>query len=69
MKETGSALTKLGIQLFKLKRIEIRCEANNKKSRAITEKLGFELEGVLRNEDVSADGKHLTDTCIYAKIK
>lgn len=69
MTETVSALTNLGFQLFTFKRIEIRCEANNTKSRAIPEKLGFELEGVLRNEDVSADGKHLTDTYIYAKIK
>ena len=32
------------------------------------EKLGFELEGILRNDDLSADGKKLTDTCIYAKV-
>ncbi|MED3123280.1 MULTISPECIES: GNAT family N-acetyltransferase [Bacillus] len=68
MIETVSALINLGFQLFKFRRIEIRCECNNKKSRAIPEKLGFELEGTLRNEDLSADGKQLTDTCIYAKI-
>lgn len=67
--ETVSALTNLGFQLFKFRRIEIRCEASNTKSRAIPEKLGFELEGILRNEDVSADGKQPADTCIYAKIK
>ncbi|MCU5268781.1 GNAT family N-acetyltransferase [Bacillus thuringiensis] len=69
MTETVSALTNLGFQLFKFRRIEIRCECNNTKSRALPEKLGFELEGILRNEDFSADGKQLTDTCIYAKIK
>ncbi|AQY41423.1 GNAT family N-acetyltransferase [Bacillus thuringiensis] len=69
MTETVSALTNLGFQLFKFRRIEIRCECNNTKSRALPEKLGFELEGILRNEDFSSDGKQLTDTCIYAKIK
>ncbi|PGP43326.1 GNAT family N-acetyltransferase [Bacillus thuringiensis] len=69
MTETVSALTNLGFQLFKFRRIEIRCECNNTKSRALPEKLGFELEGILRNEDFSADSKQLTDTCIYAKIK
>ncbi|PEL88638.1 GNAT family N-acetyltransferase [Bacillus wiedmannii] len=68
MTEVVSALINLGFQLFKFRRIEIRCERNNTKSRTIPEKLGFELEGILRNEDLSADGKQLIDTCIYAKI-
>ncbi|MGI8279399.1 GNAT family N-acetyltransferase [Bacillus mycoides] len=68
MTEVVSELTNLGFQLLKFRRIEIRCESNNTKSRAIPEKLGFELEGILRNEDLSADGKELTDTCIYAKV-
>ncbi|MBE7127384.1 GNAT family N-acetyltransferase [Bacillus mycoides] len=68
MTEAVSELTNLGFQLLKFRRIEIRCESNNTKSRAIPEKLGFELEGILRNEDLSADGKELTDTCIYAKV-
>ncbi|HDX9611844.1 TPA: GNAT family N-acetyltransferase [Bacillus toyonensis] len=69
MTEAVSELTNLGFQLLKFRRIEIRCESNNTKSRTIPEKLGFELEGMLRNEDLSADGKQLTNTCIYAKIK
>ncbi|KXY31546.1 acetyltransferase [Bacillus cereus] len=68
MTEAVSELTNLGFQLLKFRRIEIRCESTNTKSRAIPEKLGFELEGILRNEDLSADGKELTDTCIYAKV-
>ncbi|XZF74225.1 GNAT family N-acetyltransferase [Bacillus sp. AL-1R] len=68
MTEVVSELTNLGFSLLKFRRIGIRCEFNNIKSRAIPEKLGFELEGVLRNEDLSADGKKLTDTCIYAKL-
>jgi len=68
MTETVSELINLGLQLFKFRRIEIRCDSKNTKSRMIPEKLGFELEGILRNEDHSADGKELTDTCIYAKV-
>lgn len=69
MKEAVEALTNLGLNKIQFNRIEIRCESTNIKSRAIPEKLGFELEGILKNEDLSADGSKLTDTCIYAKVQ
>ncbi|MGD6960099.1 GNAT family N-acetyltransferase [Rossellomorea aquimaris] len=69
MTETVSKLTNLGFQQLKFRRIEIRCESTNYKSRSIPVKLGFELEGTLRNDDLSADGRKLTDTCIYSIIK
>ncbi|WP_280768044.1 GNAT family N-acetyltransferase [Salipaludibacillus daqingensis] len=51
------------------KRLEIRCDTNNLKSRAIPERLAFKLEGILENDDISADKQELRDTCVYAKIK
>lgn len=66
MIEAVKGLSKFGLNQLKLKRIEIRCEATNFKSRSIPEKIGFELEGILKNDDLSADGSKLTDTCIYA---
>ncbi|MBS8263918.1 N-acetyltransferase [Mesobacillus boroniphilus] len=68
MTEAVKALTNFGLNHLKFNRIEIRCESTNLKSRAIPEKLGFELEGVLRNDDLSADGSKLTDTCFYSII-
>ncbi|TFB24071.1 N-acetyltransferase [Filobacillus milosensis] len=68
MLEAVNELTELGLNQIKFKRIEIRCESTNLKSRSIPERLGYSLEGVLKNEDLSADGTKLTDTCIYAKI-
>ncbi|MDM5199292.1 GNAT family N-acetyltransferase [Fictibacillus enclensis] len=68
MTEAVQAIINLGINNIRFKRIEIRCESTNSKSRAIPERLGFELEGILRNEDLSADGSRLTDTCIYSII-
>ncbi|WP_377888669.1 GNAT family N-acetyltransferase [Alkalihalobacillus sp. R86527] len=50
------------------KRVEIRCDSKNAKSKRVIERLGFRLEGILRNEDVSIDGNELRDTCVYAKI-
>ena len=69
MIEAVSELTNLGFEQLEFRRIEIRCESTNFKSRSIPEKLGFELEGTLRNDDLSADGSKLTDICIYSIIK
>jgi ribosomal-protein-serine acetyltransferase len=68
MTEAVKALTDFGLNQIEFKRIEIRCESTNLKSRAIPEKLGYELEGILRNDDLSADGSRLTDTCFYSII-
>ncbi|WP_088043294.1 GNAT family N-acetyltransferase [Bacillus sp. EAC] len=69
MKEAIEELTNFAINDLKGRRVVIRCESSNVKSRAIPEKLGYELEGILRNEHFSADGKKLTDICVYAKIQ
>ena len=66
--EAVSALAELAFSTLGCKRLEIQCDAENLKSRAVPEKLGFVLEGVLHNDERSVDGKRLTDTCIYAKF-
>ncbi|PLT28126.1 GNAT family N-acetyltransferase [Peribacillus deserti] len=66
MTEAIKELTRFAMNQLKCKRVEIRCESENLKSRSIPEKLGYTLEGILRNDDLSADKKKLTDTCIYA---
>lgn len=69
MTEAVEKLADFGLNNIKFRRIEIRCESTNLKSRAIPEKLGFVFEGILRNDDLSADGSKLTDTCFYSIIK
>lgn len=66
MTEAVQELKRFALQELKLKRVEVRIESSNFKSRAIPEKLGFVLEGILRSDDLSADGERLTDTCIYS---
>ncbi|MEI5906767.1 GNAT family N-acetyltransferase [Bacillus spongiae] len=68
MTEAVKELINLGLNHIKFKRMEIRCESTNVKSRSIPEKLQFTLEGTLRNDDLSADGCNLTDTCIYSIV-
>ena len=69
MTEAIQALTDYGFTELKLKRIEIRCDTTNKKSRAIPERLGYELESIIENDDMSADGRQPKDTCVYVRIQ
>jgi RimJ/RimL family protein N-acetyltransferase len=48
-------------------RVEIRCDVRNTKSRAVAERCGFELEGVLRRDALGVDGLP-RDTCVYGRI-
>jgi RimJ/RimL family protein N-acetyltransferase len=69
MTEAVGRLTDLALTDLKGRRVEIRCESENIKSRRIPEQLGYELEGVLKNEDLSVDGKRVTDTCVYGLVR
>lgn len=49
-------------------RVELRIDTLNQRSRAVPERLGFKLEGVLRNEARANTGE-LRDLAIYALIR
>ncbi|WML46523.1 GNAT family N-acetyltransferase [Neobacillus sp. PS3-40] len=65
--EAVAGITHFAFHELKGKRVEIRCDSKNVKSRAIPEKLGFSLEGIFKNDGMSADGKEVRDTRIYAR--
>jgi len=48
-------------------RVEIRCDAKNLRSRAVAERAGFALEGVLKNDCRTPQGA-LLDTCVFAQV-
>ena len=51
---------------LKIERLEIRCNVDNKKSRSVPERLGFQLEGNFRNAE-RVKGKY-RDWAIYGMI-
>jgi RimJ/RimL family protein N-acetyltransferase len=69
MREAVERLTELALNDLNGKRVEIRCERENMKSRRIPEQLGYELEGIIKRDELSVDGKRVTDTCIYGMVK
>lgn len=65
--EAVRLLTVLAFGPLDARRVEIRCDTRNTRSRAVAERCGFELEGVLRCDSVGVDGRP-RDTCVYAQV-
>lgn len=67
--EAVDRISRFAFEELAANRIEIRCDTENVRSRAVAERLDFQLEGILRNDSMSKIGNKLRDTCIYSKIK
>lgn len=65
--ECVQALTDLCFARLAARRVEIRADARNAASRAVAERAGFTLEGVLRRDSLAPDGAP-RDTAVYARI-
>lgn len=61
-------LTGLAFDVWGANRVEIKAAIENKKSRAIPERLGFHQEGVLRQYEIVRPGV-IQDIAIYSKLK
>lgn len=62
--EAVRALVRLGFERLRARRMEIRTDARNTASRAVAERCGFVLEGLLRQDALDVAGESC-DTCIY----
>ena len=65
--EAVRLLTALAFDRLAARRLEIRCDTRNLRSRAVAERCGFELEGVLRRDALGVDGAP-RDTAVYSRI-
>lgn len=66
--ESTNALTRFAFEQLKAKRVEVRCHSKNDRSVAVSKRLGFELEGCLRNSDTHANAVETRDTLIFSRI-
>lgn len=66
--ESTEAIARFAFGTLGAKRVEIRCDLKNVKSRRVPDRLGFKLEGTLRNNTLSTSGE-LRDTLVFAKIE
>lgn len=65
--EAVSAMTLFLFGVLSAKRVEIRMDDGNERSWRVPERLGFQLEGVLRNDSRDAEGR-TRSTRVYSKI-
>src|SRR5262245_61750257 len=65
--ETVVALTSVALETMGARRLEIRCSPTNVKSRAIPERLGFHLDGILREGGLSGSGE-LEDKMVWSLL-
>jgi ribosomal-protein-serine acetyltransferase len=67
MTDCVRALVDYGFKEMKLHRIEIRCSTNNVKSSAVPERLGFKLDGILRDHSFLYD--HFESSKVYSMLE
>ncbi|RYZ57307.1 MAG: N-acetyltransferase [Proteobacteria bacterium] len=66
--EAVNALTRYAFEVLDAKRLAITCDKDNVKSRLIPERLGFDLEGILRNHMMKIGSRETRDTLIYSRV-
>jgi RimJ/RimL family protein N-acetyltransferase len=67
--EAAAVLTRAGLELCGLERIDIQVEPNNERSLAIPRKLGFTQEGVLRRRLEPGDGGPRRDSMLFTMLR
>jgi RimJ/RimL family protein N-acetyltransferase len=65
--EAVRAITIYGFEQFGARRIQIRCDARNERSRRVAERCGYRLEGEVRNDDLDNRGG-LRSTLLFSMI-
>ncbi|MCA1596882.1 MAG: GNAT family N-acetyltransferase [Chloroflexi bacterium] len=65
--EAVRAITRFGFETMGARRIFIRCDSRNDRSRRVAERCGYRLEAELRNDDI-APGGELRATLVFGKV-
>jgi ribosomal-protein-serine acetyltransferase len=65
MTEAVRLITNFAFDEFGARRVMIRCDARNARSKAVAERLGYVFEGCHRNDSLGTDGD-VRDTLVYA---
>jgi ribosomal-protein-serine acetyltransferase len=67
MTEAVVRVSRMMQETLKMRRIELRADETNSRSRAVAERAGFTLEGILRNQD-RHPVRGMQNMCMYARV-
>src|SRR5438552_16460760 len=62
MTEAVGELTRFALDVLKVARLQLHCDVKNRRSAAVAERCGFQLEGLMRSDARDPRGE-LRDTC------
>ncbi|MDT9001308.1 GNAT family protein [Paucibacter sp. APW11] len=65
--EAVRALTRMAFESLRARRVQLLTDERNLKSRAVAERCGYELEGVLRSNALDVHGEP-RNTCVFARL-
>ena len=65
--EAVRALNRFAFDRLDARRVEVRMDGRNERSRLVAERAGFTFEGVLRGDSLTPQGE-VRDTCVYARV-
>ncbi|MDM4767464.1 GNAT family N-acetyltransferase [Pelomonas sp. SE-A7] len=68
MSEAVNGMAEMAFTQLRARRLEIRCDETNDRSRGVAERCGFTLESVMRGQSVNTAGE-LCSSCVYVKFK
>jgi ribosomal-protein-alanine N-acetyltransferase len=66
--EAVNAVTRYAFQVLGARRVEIRCDSENTKSANVPHRLGYELEGKFRNDNLKCHNKGTRDTLVFSRV-
>lgn len=68
MSEAVNGMVEMAFTQLRARRLEIRCDEANARSRGVAERCGFTLESVMQGQSVNTAGE-LANSCVYVKFK
>ncbi len=67
MTEAVGMVTRMMFEVLNMRRVQIRADENNHRSRAVAVRAGFQLEGILRSQDFHPI-RGVQNMCMYSRI-
>ncbi len=67
--EAVTGITAFAFNMLSAERVEIRCDSLNQRSAAIANRAGYQLDAMLRNNDMSTDKTIQRDTLVFSLLR